>query len=75
MESKLSKYIISFRKARGKMLEKMEKWKSDLDKGEYVCCVFMDLSKAFDTINHDLSSVIWGLLAHMGSGFFKFLTT
>ena len=32
----------------------LEKWKSVLDKGEYVCCLFMDLSKAFDTINHDL---------------------
>ena len=28
--------------------------KSALDKGEYVSALFMDLSKAFDTINHDL---------------------
>ena len=27
--------------------------KSVLDKGEYVYSLFMDLSKAFDTINHD----------------------
>ena len=25
-----------------------------LDKGWYVCAMFMDLSKAFDTIYHDL---------------------
>ena len=32
----------------------LEKWKRALDKGEYVSALFMDLSKAFDTINHDL---------------------
>ena len=25
-----------------------------LDKGGYACAIFMDLSKAFDTIHHDL---------------------
>ena len=32
----------------------LEKWKRALDKGEYVSALFMDLSKPFDTINHDL---------------------
>ena len=32
----------------------LEKWKRALDKGEYVSALFMGLSKAFDTINHDL---------------------
>ena len=32
----------------------LEKWKRALDKGEYVSALFMDLSKAFDAINHDL---------------------
>ena len=32
----------------------LEKLKASLDKGEYVGVFFMDLSKAFDTINHDL---------------------
>ena len=32
----------------------LEKWKNVLDKGVYFCVLFMDLSKAFDTINHDL---------------------
>ena len=31
-----------------------EKWKNTLDKGKHVGAVFMDLSKAFDAINHDL---------------------
>ena len=32
----------------------LEKWRNILDKGKHVGAVFMDLSKAFDTINHDL---------------------
>ena len=31
-----------------------EKWKRALDKGEYFSALFMDLSKTFDKINHDL---------------------
>ena len=34
------------------MFEK--KWKNALDKGKKVDTIFMDLSKAFDTINHNL---------------------
>ena len=30
-----------------------EKWKNTLDKGKHVAAVFMDLSNAFETINHD----------------------
>ena len=30
------------------------KWKSALDKGQNICILFMDLSKPFDTINHNL---------------------
>ena len=32
----------------------VEKWKNTLDKDGFVCVMFMDLSKAFDTMNHDL---------------------
>ena len=32
----------------------LEKSKNTLDKGKHVGTFFMDLSKAFDTINHDL---------------------
>ena len=48
MEDTLSKYITGFRKSHGtqhSLITMLEKWKSVLDKGEYVCCLFMDLSK------------------------------
>ena len=32
----------------------LEKWKRALDKREYVSTLFMDLSKSFGAINHDL---------------------
>ena len=32
----------------------LEKWKNALYKGDSVCALAMDLSKDFDTINHDL---------------------
>ena len=32
----------------------IEKWKHTLDKGKKVHTIFMDLSKAFDTLNHNL---------------------
>ena len=32
----------------------LEKLKKSLDNGEHVCTIFMDLSKASDTINQDL---------------------
>ena len=46
-----------FRKSRGtqnSLVVMLKKWKRALDKGEYVSALFMDLSKAVDTINHDL---------------------
>ena len=32
----------------------LEKWKKAVDNGECVSALFLDLSKAFDTVNHDL---------------------
>ena len=32
----------------------LELWKEALDKGKSVGAIFMDLSKAFDTLNHGL---------------------
>ena len=57
MTDKLAHSITGFRKSHGtqnSLVVMLEKWKRALDKGEYVAALFMDLSKAFDTINHDL---------------------
>ena len=57
MENKISKYVKGFRKSHGtqhSLIVMLEKWKKELDKEENMSAIFMDLSKAFDTINHDL---------------------
>ena len=57
MTDKLAHSITGFRKSHGtqnSLVVMLEKWKKPLDKGEYVSAQFMDLSKAFDIINHDL---------------------
>ena len=36
------------------MLDIVNKIQSDMDKGHFSCGVFIDLQKAFDTVNHDI---------------------
>ena len=53
IEGKLSKYIAGFRKAQGiqhSLIAMLENRENVLNKGESVRCLFLDLSKAFDTI-------------------------
>ena len=52
MTGKLAHSITGFRKSHGTQNSLVVK--RALDKGQYVSALFMDLSKAFDTINHDL---------------------
>ena len=57
MEDKLSNYVTGFRKSlwtQHSLFVMLERWKQAIDKGEYISVMYMDLSKAFDTINHDL---------------------
>ena len=67
MTTKLSPYLCGFRKnhnAQYSLLKLIETWKKYLDKGEKIGVILMDLSKAFDTVNHSL------LLAKLDSGGF-----
>ena len=60
MKTKFSPYLCDFRKNHNaqysllKMEKNLETWKKHLDKREEVGVILMDLSTAFDTINHSL---------------------
>ena len=57
MEGKFSKLLTGSRKNNNTqhyLVNMLEKWKNTLDKGGFLCAMFMDLSKAFDTMDHDL---------------------
>ena len=69
MEGKLPKILKGFRKNHSTqhyLVNMLKKWKNTLDKGGFVYGIFMEFSKAFDTMNHDL------LIAKLGAyGFHK----
>ena len=53
----LSPYLCGYRKGfntQHALLSLIEKWKMSLDRGGYAAGILMDLSKAFDTVNHEL---------------------
>ena len=57
MEPKLSIYFAGFRrnhKTQHALLRMIESWRALQNKGQKVGAIIMDLSKAFDTLNHKL---------------------
>ena len=57
MSDKFSKYLAGSRKnhnTQRALLNMTENWKSNLDKGNKIGAIFMDLSKTFDTLDHFL---------------------
>ena len=57
INSYLSKYLCGYRarySAQHALISLIEKWKITLDKGGFSGAILMDLSKAFDCLNHDL---------------------
>ena len=57
MQNKFSVYLTGFRKNHGTqhpLLKIIEAWKTKLIMGHKVGVIYMDLSKAFDSLNHEL---------------------
>ena len=57
LETRFSKFLCGFRKGYNpqySLLHMLRKWQSSLNNGGRVGAVLMDLSKAFDTLDHDL---------------------
>ena len=57
LEKYISPYMCGYRKGystQHALLILLEKWRTILDKKGYAGAILMDLSKAFDTLNHEL---------------------
>ena len=64
IKDKLSNLLTGFRKNHNTqhcLMSMLERWTKTLNKRGYICATFMDLSKAFDTLNNKL------LIAKLGA--------
>ena len=55
MKDKLPNLLTGFRNnhnTQHRLMSMLERWKKTLDKRSYICAIFMDLSRAFGTLNH-----------------------
>ena len=81
MQNKFSIYLTGFRKNRGTqhaLLKMIETWKTKLDMGHKVGVIYMDLSKAFDCLSHELLIAklkCYGLDQHAVEFFRSYLLT
>ena len=61
----LYKYQFGFRKNNSTinaLIQTTENIKKSIDAGKYGCGVFIDLKKAFDTVNHQILSKNWSTM-------------
>ena len=55
MKDKLPNLLTGFRNnhnTQHRLMSMLERWKKTLDKRSYICAIFMDLSRAFGTLNN-----------------------
>ena len=57
------------------LIRTTDDWKTALDLGHVVAIVMIDLSKAFDTINHELLIVSWKHMVFVELNHPGFMTT
>ena len=80
MQNKFSIYLTGFQKHHSPqhaLLNMMKTWKTELNMVHKVGAIYMDLSKAFDSLNHELLIAVlkcYGLNQHVVEFFRSYLS-